>query len=654
MDFALSFIAILAISLLLVVRFKFNAALAPFASIAAITLLLTYLGTLDLLVPATIAVFALTAFSLYYCLWVKRGELRETAKVFFTPGMAFFVVSSLVFLVALSIKRPYFMIWDEFSFWGVAAKNVCSQHRLYTLFESSMIGISYPPGLPLFSYFMQCTSSVFTEWKVYLAYDIMMMSVMSMLFSRLKWKNYIAIPALSFASVSSLYLFWYSFEGLKLYSTSYSDVPLGVMFGAALVAWFSQSERKMPKYCVTMLALMLLPIIKDTGFAFALVAAAVISFDMIISNGYPSDRVLQWEKKPLRLVYPALLFVGVIASYAVWSIHLAAVADILRNNVPYEFGLIDMLAGRDPFFNEIWRRMVDALSTHQLLSFGKVDTMLIVFTLIPLVFAPFCKEKKNALRLVAASLLLLVGFFLYYLMLAYLYTAVFHSSEYSLSSYERYVSSYAIGWLVAIFGLIFGELSSWRFKRGLNSMAIGACALSAWALFFYTPVPLNEYVFTSDKVYQDLLPLRELMMKNAYKFQGAFTSKDRIYYACQDSNGGEWFYFNYEFQPAYTVQTLEGGDFIPMDAKKEGPYDVNVNAAKLAKYLREEKVGYVFVQKIDDYFAEEFAGMFADNLMGFYDGTASMYKVTYEGDKIVLVPVYSGMGVIALKEQYGY
>ena len=655
MDLAVSYLAILAIALFFVKRFKLAAALAPFASIASITLLLIFMGMFNLLVPAVVIVLAFALFSLWYCLIKHRAELRETLGEFFTPGMAFFLAASLLFVIVLSSKHPYFMIWDEFSFWGIAVKNMWLNSKLYTMFTSSMIGVSYPPALPVFSWFMQCVSTVFTEWKVYFAYDILMMSVFTMLFARLKWKNYIAIPVLSFTSVAALYIFWESFEGLKLYSTSYSDVPLGVLFGAALAAWFSSDERKLPRWGVTMLALALLPMAKDTGFAFALVAAAVIAFDMIISRNFPSESLLKRKGKLAKYAYAALLFAAVLISYEAWTLHLASAADITRNSVPYEYGLVDMLLGRDPFFNEIWRRMVNALTESKLVTFGNVKTMLIVFTLVPIILAPLCREKRNSVRMVVTSLLMLVGFFLYYLMMAYLYTAVFHSSEYSLTSYQRYISSYAIGWLIAILALSFGEISAWRWPKAVKATGIAACAALVWSLFYYTPIPLSHYVIMSDEVYQDLLPLRALMMQNAADFRGAFTGDDRIYYVCQDSNGGEWFYFNYEFQPAYTVETLSGGDFVKKGSYHNGRYDVEADRNDFENYLKEQQVGYVFVQKIDDYFNEEFAPMFSDNLMGFHDGTASMYKVTYSpsGD-MTLVPVYSTKSVLALREQYGY
>ncbi len=656
MDFALSFLALLFVAAFFIVRFRLNASVAPFAVAAGITVFLCLFGMLNLLFPATLAVFAFAAFSAVYLVWFRRREWRDTVRQVFTPGFVFFVAVSVAFFFAVRAKNPYFTFWDEFSFWGIAAKNLFTHRQLYTLFTSSMINISYPPALPVWSFFMQVFNAGFSEWRVYAAYDILMAAVMAVLFARLKWKNYIAVPVLSFTAVSCTYLFWYSFEGLKLYMTSYSDVPLGVLFGGAVLAYFATSEeRTLPNYIAVAVCLMLLPLVKDVGLAFGLVAAVICSFDMLVSGHWPARRVFGTEKWYGKLVFVAGLFAALLFSYAAWSLHLGAAADIERNAVPYEYSIFQMLGGKDPYFNEMFRRMAAALRERQLVTFGTVQEMVIAFTAAPIVVALLCREKRNILRVGAAAVELCAGFFLYYLFQTYAYTAIFtHSSEYNLTSFERYISSYAIGWMFAVIGLCYFAISRWRFSWGDTVPGIVVSGLLIGALFHFTPVNFDQYVFTSDKIYQVLIPLREHMMTNAAVFQDVLTSDDHIYYVCQDSDGGEWFYFNYEFQPAYVEQTLGGGNFVAVGSEHSGGYDVEVDTARFTEFLREKEIDYVFVEKVDEYFIEEFSPMFEDFLMGFHDGSAHMYKVVDNGSGILLVPVYNATHFEILREQYGY
>ena len=655
MDIIVTLVVIIGLSLLLIKKFGVNAALAPFASIASTVLTLILFGVFNLMIVGIVAVYAAAAYGLWYALWLKRKELRETARMFFKPGMVFFLVCFAFFGIFLAIKSPHFLVWDEFSFWGIAAKTIFQHGKLYTLFESSMIGVSYPPALPVWGYFVQCTGTTFCEWKVFFAYDILMMSVFAMLFSRLRYKNFIAMPVLAVASLLGLYVFYNSFEDLVLFCNSYSDVPLGVLFGAALAAWFcAEQDGGMQRYGVVLLALALEPMVKDTGFAFALVAAAIIAFDMIISGQYPADALPPFKKKASRLGFAVLLFAVVMASYLVWTVHLSAAVSIERNSVPYEYGILDMLSGKDEYFNEICRRMIAALSTEKIATFGTVKTMLIVFTALPIVLAPFCEKRKNSAHLVVNSLLLLVGFALYYLFMAYIYAAVFHSSEYALSSYNRYISSYAIGWFIALLGMVCGEISRPRLPKAATAPAAAVCLLLIWAVFNYSPVPISEYLKTSDEQAPDLVSLREYFQAAAAKFNGALGEDDRIYFVCQGSEGGEWFYFNYDFQPSYTISTFGGGNFVQKGSQHDGVYDIEADADDFAEYLTENNANYVYIMRADDYFHDEFGSLFSDAMMGYYDGTVNMYKVVYEDGKLSLVSCANGNTVNALRERYGY
>ena len=655
MDIIITLVVIIGLSLLFIKRFSLNAAMAPFASISAAVLTLILFGVFNLMIVGVVAVYAAAAFGLWYALWCKRDELRTTAAQFFTPGMVFFLVCFAFFGIYLAIKSPHFVVWDEFSFWGIAAKTVFQHRKLYTLFESSMVGVSYPPALPVLGYFVQCTGSTFGEWKVFFAYDMLMMSVFAMLFARFKFKNYIALPVLGTASVLGLYMFYNSFEDLVLFCNSYSDVPLGVVFGAALAAWFcGELSGGMQRYYVVLLALALETMTKDTGLAFALVAAAVIAFDMVISGQYPADALPPFKKKASRLGFAALMFVTVIVTYLVWSVHLSAAVSIERNSVPYEYGIIDMLSGNDEYFNEICRRMIAALSSEKLTTFGNVTTMLIVFTALPIVLAPFCAKKKNSARLVVNALLLLVGFALYYLFMAYIYTAVFHSSEYALSSYNRYISSYAIGWFIALLAMACGEISRPRLPKADTLPAVALGALVVVSMIYYSPVALSEYLKTSDEKAPDLVGLREYFMTAAEKFGSELGADDKIYFVCQGSQGGEWFYFNFDFQPCYTISTLGGGNFVQKGSQHDGIYDIEVDADDFAEYLTEQGADYVYIMRADDFFHEEFAPLFSDAMMGYYDGTVNMYKVVHEGGELSLVSCANANTVRALRERYGY
>ncbi len=657
MQFLLSFLAVLGVALLLVTRCKINPSVAPFLSIASITLFCCLGGMLNLLYVSVLLVYALAVFSFVWVFAVKKCKWREVLAKFFTPGMVFFIAVSIFFFIVMSTKQPYFKHWDEFSFWGTAVKNIFEHKQLYTQFSSSMINISYPPALPVWSAFMQFFGPRFLEWGVYLAYDILMMSVVTMLFSRLTWKNYIAIPALAFFCVFGLYIFWHSFEGTYAYYSAYADVPLGFAFAGVLLAWFSSDDRGFGRYLGVAAALAFLALVKDMGFAFGLIAAMIIAFDLFINGATPTDRIFKKERKWLaRLLWSLALFAVVVVFYKLWSVHLSLAVQLNNAPNPYPYSIFDMLAGRDEYFNRMATNCIDMLSTTNLALFGTIRTLLIVFTALPVAYALLCKRRRDIVRMIVTSVLLLLGFVAYYAFMIYAFTAIFYHTDAAMPmSYERYIASYTIGWYYAVAGLLFLPVGQTRFKKGQLAPAVVVLAAAILSIFHFKTVPVNQFVLTSDRLLVQENELRATLRSIAQKFDGAFTDEDRLYYVCQDSDGGEWFMFNYQYMPAQTVVTLGGGNFVPVGSNSTEPYAAEVGVEEFTDYILEKGITYVYVQKIDDYFYAEFAPMFTDALTGFYDGTAYMYKVLRESDgSVMLKPVYGTQMVEMLRAEYGY
>ncbi|MEA4911242.1 MAG: hypothetical protein VB092_01335 [Oscillospiraceae bacterium] len=656
MDFFISLAAVLSISLFLTGRFKWNASTAPFFTLATVILFLCDCGLFGLLRPAVYVVYAFALYCLLDTLVLRRAALAETLRAFFQPGPVFFIGASIFFYFALRAKQPVFTYWDEFSFWGIAAKTIFENNTLYTLCESSMINVSYPPGLPVAGYFFQFLSGSFCEWKHYLAYDVLHMAAMTLLFSRIRWKNIIAALVTAFFSLASIYLFYISSEGMVFYCTSYSDWIVGILFAAVLLCWFSDESRGFPRYLTTMAAVMLLPYIKDIGLALGLIAAVIVSFDMLVSQNYPSEGFLRCEKKPVRVVYALLLFAALAISYFSWTTHFDLTQNISRIEIPYQYSFVEIITGKDPYFINIMKRMLDALDYMQLVSFGPMKDMIIVFFAIPIVGGLLTWDRKKFFRLCALSIELLCAFALYYVFQAYLYTAIFHHYDtYELTSYNRYISSYAIGWMYAAFGVLLMELASPRFKKLSLAPGVALCSLLLASHFYFTSVHPDQYVFTSPKIDISSGGVRQLLKDNAADFIRYMSPQDRIYFVCQESNGGEWFVFNYEFQPAYTVKTYGSGYFVPTDtADADMPdYGMRADRAGFSQYLIDEGVDYIYVLKIDDYFEQEFGGMFSDALRMYHDGAVHMYRVVNTQGSLSFIPATKGAAIPMLNEQYG-
>ena len=106
MDVIITVATIIGVSLLYVSYFQIDTAFAPFASICSITLVLILFGMYDLLIAGLIIVFVFAALGLWFTLWHNRGNLHKTAKLIFSPGMCFFLLSCLFSVYILPLRTP--------------------------------------------------------------------------------------------------------------------------------------------------------------------------------------------------------------------------------------------------------------------------------------------------------------------------------------------------------------------------------------------------------------------------------------------------------------------------------------------------------------------------------------------------------------------
>ena len=145
------------------------------------------------------------------------------------------------------------------------------------------------------------------------------------------------------------------------------------------------------------------------------------------------------------------------------------------------------------------------------------------------------------------------------------------------------------------------------------------------AIFYFTPVNPDQYLLTSPKV---MLPLSEKRVKwraEAETLKNELPDDAKLYLICQESDGEEWFYFNYELQPLYLCRTLEGGYFVP-PSEVRNRYDTFADAAEFSEYLNNNNVDYLVVDRTDGYFEENFASLFTDALESHESGKTSLYE----------------------------
>lgn len=325
MDIAASLCALALLCAFLTLRCRVPGALAPLTALGCISLWLTLAGMAGLLLPAGWLLLAASAALGVWALAGQRGKGKLLARLL-PPGAALFWALTVSFAVYFAIRQPLFSDFDEFSFWGPAAKLTSLNNSLYTTGE---IGWAWQatqtPGLIVLSYFVQFLGR-FAPWKVYLAYDMLLFACFAAVLGGLGWKRYtLAAPLAAACWLAPWFFTVYNrtIEPCGVYMTSYGDIPSGIVFGGALALWLALRDDgpRWPMLPVLVLA----GSIKSNTFVLALLAAGLAAADWLFFAPQAAPQTAAQKRRALagRAGFSAALFAAPMAFYLAWGRYIA-------------------------------------------------------------------------------------------------------------------------------------------------------------------------------------------------------------------------------------------------------------------------------------------------------------------------------------------
>ncbi|MDL2215526.1 hypothetical protein LJB77_00385 [Ruminococcaceae bacterium OttesenSCG-928-N02] len=515
LEISLVFSAILIFCAFYVLRLRGNAAMAPLFVIAGSMLYMSVVACFNQLVMGVALYFVCAVATLVYML-VRRKTLHHEND-FFTPGMIFFIAGSVLFMALYAVRQPIFTEWDEFSFWGVAPKLVTLTGQMYSAIDSSLRALTFTPGLIAYDYLFQSFAVGFAPWKVYCAYNIMYLAVFAAAlapFSKKEKRVHSAPLALfcflvPFLCTEYLRLIYVS----PVYRGALSDIPLGIMFGAPLLAYFASDEKDFKTMLLVVVCLACETLVKDMGFALALVAAGIIAFDyFFIENGLEHIRAAtQKVFAPLvkRVGWCAALFAAPVAAFKGWDLHMRYFLNLNRTDIggEQEMQMMEMLftgirelfsSVKSEKFSAVMQAMINAFLDADITLFGSGLCMVAVIGLL-LLIAYITSDKKGRGRTAWFSLLSAGGFLVFYIFTGFTYVYVFKGSDgYGLVSYNRYIYPYYIGWLLCAALLAFMAVhpgkTGGRGTESENTITERVGLAGSFSLAFYT-LGVLPYVF---------------------------------------------------------------------------------------------------------------------------------------------------------------
>lgn len=659
-NYLLTLLSVLALCAFIKCFFDENCTFAPLSVISALMLWFTLFGYADRLFIGGVIWLCVSGAALAavaYKVIKEKAAAKEKIAAVFSPDIIIFASLCIVFAFLLESQNAMFIRWDEFSFWGSAAKVTVLTDRLYTYGAFSLTNrLAYPCALPVLCYAFEFLGGEFCEWAAYAAYNTLIFAAVAAvsgaaLAKRGGKKGFAESVAVITAFVCVIAVFVFEsqnsvFANIYAFRSVMSEMPLGALFGGTLCIYFSKEEKDIKCFIPLILALSALSLIKDVGYVLAFIAIFIIAADMFFCG---VKRV-----KPLKCFnrfcgFGAAVTVSVIMLFAAtaaffsWNLHVAAVTGQSRTEADgsAQLSMVGVLVngfkeligiGRTERYAQTFKNMIWAFfKTPVSLCFsGAVITAAVIVILLAAYFSAnekYC--KRAAVCLAVTGLCGLCGMMLFQLF-AYVYVFDDQSGT-ALIEYGRYMSAYYLGFFMAAVGVFARAVSNGE-KRRCGAFAAGIAVLALCALPFMRPE--NTVINMSATVSEN----RVLLNRRAEGLK-TLTETDRVYVISQGDNGEKFFNYAFLAMPAYVQEPICSLMVAPDDEQAALlPGAQGVSTKEFCEYLIKNNCGYVLLDDIDDYMFNDFAELFDDKLSSFFNNDVRLYRVAKNGDTVTLVP----------------
>lgn len=633
--------ALFGMSAVLTRRAGVGSAAAPLAALALAELVLLASGLLGVLRPAGLALAALGLLGggLEAVLAKKKGQGCPFAAALESPAAKLFWAAALALAVGLWLLRPEFLNFDEYSFWGTAAKLTCENDALYTVCDTGLPWqMTELAALPLASYFFQLFGA-FAPWRAIFAADLLMLAAVAAAAgcakrARLACPLFLAglsLPTLVTVAghTALLNTAWLEFLG---------DLPAGMLFGGAAAFWLAVRDEGPAARWLTLPVLMLAANVKSNTFVLGLAAAGLVALDAVLfaPGGKRGAKGLA-----ARLGFGAACLAAPTAQYLLWNNYIAGLVRqnaaaggmgdtasaslpaVVVNGVKLLLGLPveSYFEARSDLFWQYGSAMTDAFWHRKVSVFGTgaaVAALTLAVFLAAVLLAADKRARLRAALFAAGSGVCFAGYWLM-LWLSYAFLLKDSTPE-SLASYPRYFASYYTGWLLLALAVLAVSCASAKRPVFGRAAALAAGAVFAAALavgaepqFTLLGVGGGEYAAVRGEV---------AVAKAAKE---TIEPGRKVFLIRQGDEGFSWFLFNQQLCPALVYG--EGGATYGEPALVEGmAYGAPYTKEEFASLLEKEQVDLLLVSRVDDIFEESYAGLFTDGLAAAKAGPALYEK----------------------------
>lgn len=578
-----------------------------------LTLIAFYiLGLVNLLNIGLYLLIVVAIIATIYDIYAIIKKKIEISKLITIPSVIYVI---FLCIISLYLKGNNFHDWDELSHWGTNLKFMVSKNLLWANKEFNGIHIVYQPLIGIAEWFINKLNGGFAEDISYLGYEIFICTLILPLLRNLKYNIRDVFKCVSIFIFMLLVRLLFGFPLI----TIYIDYALAVLFGISFYIAI-KLENKKDRFLL-MILLVALVLLKDTGLLFAGIVLMYLFIYKVIINIFIQKKISkELVKKACFIICGVFILIFV---FMTWKIYCRTNGKIL--DVGHDHNYISQNLDIKSLIKAIFQSTstegkLNIISDSFFEYLTKNDLIRVFINLTPLkiiiiincisiyLYKITNKEKKE--RILSMIISFNIGFILYLLLLLVTYLFAMTDLEgYRLASIDRYLNTYFLAWIIAIFMLLFENKNN-------NILQIFIICLVLFGEINIKSITTN---YPNPNSSQELIEITKNIKNN-------ISEDDKIYLIVQNSS--QKFI---QHQVRYLLSPIFTNDMSEFSlGEKYDKYDydsIDITVQEWEEKLIQEEYNYVFIVEGDEKFYNKYKDIFENSGNSIEDIQKKLFKV---------------------------
>lgn len=428
------FILLITTTFMTITKYKFEVSII--GSVFTIIILFIVLGLIDVLKYSRLFLLIITITSLIYLYRNKKEFFKSIDSI--NPNII--MIFTILFAVAITggIGR-YVHSWDEYSYWGYAAKVCINEQSLLAVIEKLGNTRNYPPVSTIWHYIVSSFNSGFSEPNLYIGLTTLIFISFMPVFSNIinKQKKYTALFIIAVLTFPTL------FSGAYYYSLIYVDLLLAAMCTTTIILFELYQKKEIDKK-LYILSLVLITLLKPNGFIFACTLILLFYLRDLTTRKIKIKNIFSEMKK---YIIPATIVILLFVSWTLFT------KSSLIESTSYDYNLMpaELKSNIGPklemkFILNFVSALISSFDKKIIISFINIPLFVYLIIIGGLIYLTEPEEEKNSIKILLPYI---ISYIVFYLLTALSLFVMFSKYEAeNLASFGRYLTPINIAFFV--------------------------------------------------------------------------------------------------------------------------------------------------------------------------------------------------------------